>query len=598
MKLNKSTYRQIFDLLKCPPALLVSLVATSLLATLCEAFGIGLILPLLNDSPLDIGTLSKIPLVEDFARFIGNMTLTNRVQFATAALMVIVFARNLFSYLSAILAIDLQVHVENRLQRLIFEQILAVQISFIQGERQGNLLETMMRHSRQTGTLVLTVANGLIHCFTVFIYAVLALLVSWQLTLVAVVLLLAIAKLSDQGLSRRISQLSKKLRTSGMQLMSTMAEELSALHLTHLFAQETRSSKRFASARQSYYEHHTKANKLIALTQPLANSLSMLGLGLLLITGTFLLQAESEFWIGQTVLFLIITLRLMTPVSALNQMKAKIDNLRPYLQSVQAFLCQQDKPLLKNGDVQFEHLQTAILFKDVTFKYKADEDHILRNVTIEIPRGKMTAIVGPSGAGKSTLVHLITRLSDPVSGSILVDGQDLRHFDISSWRSQLAVVSQDVFLFNDTVRANLKFAKSAATDEEMFHATHLAQAHDFIMALPQGYDTMLGDRGVRLSGGQQQRIAIARAMLVNPQLLILDEATSDLDSSTEQAFQEAIAQYCHGHTLLVIAHRLSTIQQADNIIVLDKGIVTEQGTHQELMAKQKQYSQLIQAQYM
>lgn len=596
MKLNLSTYNQVFSLFRQCPILIVGLVLTSLLAIICEGLGIGLILPLLNDSPLQIDVLNKMPRLGGLVEFIGNITFTHRIQLVAVLLVLIVFVRNLFSYLSAVLAISLQINIENKLQKLIFKQILAVQISLIHEERQGSLLETLVRHSRQVGTLVLALANGLIHCFTILVYVSLALFVSWELTLIAVFLFLILVKLSSQGLSTRINQLSKKQQASGLQFMSTMAEELSALHLTHLFAQENRSLKCLVETQQDYYSYHAQVSKLIALSRPLLNVLSTLAIGLLLLAGTFLLRGQSEFWIGQTVLFIIIAFRLMTPVSALNQVKAQIDSLSPYLQSVLEFLRPEGKPLLKNGSTHFESLKTGILFENVTFKYKPNEDKIIKNVTIEIPKGKMTAVVGPSGSGKSTLVHLLTRLDDPGDGSILVDGTDLRQFDITSWRSQLAVISQDVFLFKDTVQANLKFAKPTASDEEMFHAARLAQAHDFITNLPEGYDTMLGDRGVRLSGGQQQRIAIARAILVDPQLLILDEATSDLDSKTERAFQDAIEQYCEGHTLLVIAHRLSTIRKADKIIVLDAGAVIEQGTHKELMLKRGHYWQLLQTQ--
>jgi subfamily B ATP-binding cassette protein MsbA len=259
-------------------------------------------------------------------------------------------------------------------------------------------------------------------------------------------------------------------------------------------------------------------------------------------------------------------------------------------------LNRDDKPYLKDGETQFETFNDVISLNNLTFHYDQSEPAVLGNISIKIPKDQFTAVVGPSGGGKSTLVNLIARLYDCQEGSIMVDGVDLKQLDIASWRTKLAVVSQDSFVFNDTVWSNLRFADQSANDEQIIQAAKLANAHKFINELPEKYDTILGDRGVRLSGGQQQRIAIARAMLADPQLLILDEATSSLDSETERAIQNAIEQFGSNRTVLAIAHRLSTIRAADNIIVLDGGEVVQQGTHDMLMQQGGLYQKLVQMQ--
>jgi ABC-type multidrug transport system fused ATPase/permease subunit len=316
----------------------------------------------------------------------------------------------------------------------------------------------------------------------------------------------------------------------------------------------------------------------------------------LLLANAELHSDESTSWVGAILLFLLLLFRLMGPVSNLvaarNRIVASMNDFNALMQ----FYDEAGRQRMKNGDLQAPPLRRDLVFDRVGFAYKPGEKTVLDDVSLRVERGKMTAIVGPSGAGKSTLINMVARLYDPQQGSIRVDDVDLRELDIGSWRRQLAVVTQDTFIFNDTAANNIGFGHSNASMDRIRSAAEFAAAAEFIEGLPQGYDTMLGDRGVRLSGGQQQRIAIARAVFADPELLIFDEATSNLDTFTERAIQDAMEKISRSRTVLVVAHRLSTIRKADKVVVLEDGRVVEEGRHRELLARRGRYWEMVEHQ--
>ncbi|MCA1993352.1 MAG: ATP-binding cassette domain-containing protein, partial [Coleofasciculus sp. S288] len=296
-------------------------------------------------------------------------------------------------------------------------------------------------------------------------------------------------------------------------------------------------------------------------------------------------------------IYLFLLFRLLPYMGQLNGQRGSLANSAPSTAIVVDFLRRDNKPFMKNGTTPYTKLEQGIRVEGLSFAYPGHDGLVLRGVNLWVPKGTTLALVGSSGAGKSTLADLLPRFYDPLEGSIMVDGRDLREYDIRSLRQSMGIVSQDTFLFNTSVRNNIAYGRPKTTDNEIIEAAKRANAYEFITQLPKGFDTEIGDRGVMLSGGQRQRIAIARALLRNPDILILDEATSALDTVSERLVQQAIDELCRDRTTLVIAHRLSTVQKAHQIAVMDKGRVVEIGTHDELLKKGGHYTRLYSMQF-
>jgi subfamily B ATP-binding cassette protein MsbA len=419
---------------------------------------------------------------------------------------------------------------------------------------------------------------------------------NWQLTLLSIVVVpLSVYPIIRFGNRlRRIATIGQE-RTADMS--TALQETLTGIRIVKGFTREVTEDQRFARINQAYFRTWMKSTQVSAITSPVLEAIGVIGVagiiwygGLQVIRGT---MTPGTFFSFLTAVFL-----MYNPIKRLASSNNIIQQALSSAERVFAVLDVETEAATDTGVRGLDGVRTSIELRGVSFRYEGVETWALRDISLTVRAGEVLALVGSSGAGKTTLVNLIPRFYDPTEGAILIDGVDLREIRLDALRRQIGIVSQETLLFDDTVRNNIAYGKDGTTDEAIIEAAGAAYAHEFIMKLPNGYDTLIGENGVKLSGGERQRLAIARALLRNPPILILDEATSSLDTESERMVQMALANLMKDRTTFVIAHRLSTVQRADRIVVLAGGRVVEIGRHDDLLARGGTYQRLYQMQFM
>jgi len=415
-------------------------------------------------------------------------------------------------------------------------------------------------------------------------YAALALWMSWKMTAIALVFLVLLS-LSLSFIIRITKKEGFVIARANSKVASVVGEFISGIKTVKAFGTEPYELTRFREASVSVMRSVIRTGQAGASVKPVAEALASGVLIVLIVLSVRLLVVGGDLAVPTLLAFLFAIFRLLPLVNELNNARGRLANVHGSWTHTLNFLARGDKPYLCNGLNTSGPLRRAIRFENVSFAYEPGRP-VLQGINLTICRGETIALVGASGAGKSTLVDLIPRFADPTQGRVLYDGTDLRDLRLNSLRAKLAIVNQDTFLFNDTVAGNIAYGLKQVPYERIREVAEQANALHFIEELPEGFETVLGDRGVRLSGGQRQRIAIARALLRDPEILVLDEATSALDSITEQLVQESLERLMAGRTVIVIAHRLSTLEHADQVVVLEAGKIVEQGRYDDLIEQE------------
>ena len=581
----------------------------SLLYALFNSLTFMLIIPILNTmfddgfSPEYVEKLPPVELNQEYLTTLFNYTYShlfdtydrqNVLLLLAAVAIIISFLSNLFRYLGSWTIENMRTRTLQKMRNEMFSRVMDMNVGYFSDQRKGDIISKI---TSDVGVVQFCITNTLQvsfrEPFLIVGYIVMMIAISWELAIFSVLFLPLVALL--------IGNIVKRLRHPARTNQKRMGEMVSTLDESLSGIKVIKSYNATEYIKQKYYDISADLARLTLsmarrqqLASPMSEFLGITAVGVILVSGGALVS-RGALDPGGFIAFIAIFSQITRPV------RTFIDQFANINQGIAAgeriFSIIDTKPEIedKPDARELKGLRDKIEFRHVHFSYDGTRE-VIDDISFEIRRGQTVALVGPSGGGKSTLSELLPRFYDPTSGEILIDGISLRDYTQDSVRAHMSVVAQDTVLFNDTIEGNIAMGRPSATHEEIVEAAKVANADSFIRECPEGYDTNIGDRGVKLSGGQRQRLSIARAVLKNPDILILDEATSALDTESEKLVQDALNNLLKGRTSVVIAHRLSTIHNADKIIVVDHGRIAEQGTHAELMARNGIYAKLIEMQ--
>ena len=507
------------------------------------------------------------------------------------------FVKNIFLYLKNILLYMVQLNIVKDIRDKLYNHIQKLSLGYFNKEKSGTITSVIINDVEQLqGALSVAFQKLFVEPINILTFATLLFIISWKLALIAIVII-PLAGVAIITIGKSIRRKSRRTQKKIAEIMQILSENLSSIRIVKAFVNEKEEIKKFSRETTNYLSLHLKRARLDLIAAPITESFGVIIGVVLLWYGGSEVILQRGLIAEDFIRFILILFSILGPIKQLSNVNIRIQAGAASAERIFNLLDTEPQIVEINNPTKLQNFKNEVVFKNVNFEYFAGDGPVLDNINFSIKKGEVVALVGPSGSGKSTIADLIPRFYDVNSGTIMFDGEDIKNASLASLRNNLGIVSQEVVLFNDTIRNNIAYAQPNKDESEIRKAAEAANALEFIEKTQDGFDTVVGERGVKLSGGQKQRLAIARALLKNPSILILDEATSALDTESEKKVQKAIESLMKDRTALVIAHRLSTVQNADKIIVIEKGVVVENGSHSELYEKNGLYRRLYDIQF-
>jgi len=599
------TYFRLLSFAKPIEKFAIPYIFCTLLAVLFGTFNLVLVGPLLNTlfaANEEVEILARpegLNAIDWFNYYAQQMSISygpyEALKMVCVVIVTSVLLSNAFRYLAERIMENLRIHTLLNLRKTVFNNVMDLHVGYFNNQRKGDIIskissDVQVVQYSVTGTLQVVFKEPMQLLF--FIVALL--MMSVELTLFAL-LIIPVSAFVISKIVKRLKQQATEAQTVYGRMISYLDEALSGVKIVKAFNATSFVKKRFDDENVYYSKIGRRMVRRQQLASPVSEFLGVLMVAIILLYGgNLVINKDPSFTAGTFITYIAIFSQVMRPAKALTSSFSNIHSGIAAGERVLELIDEKPAVVDSENAKELNEFNSEIRIDNLSFNY--GEKAILSDIDLVISKGQTIALVGPSGGGKSTLMDLIPRFMDPVSGRILLDGHDIKDVKVDSLRNLMGIVNQDLVLFNDTIANNIAFGLENVSEDRIVAAAKIANAHEFILNTEEGYQTNIGDRGIKLSGGQKQRLCIARAVLKNPPILLLDEATSALDTESEQLVQEALNKLMKNRTSLVIAHRLSTIQQADKIFVLDAGRIIEQGTHSQLLEKKGLYCRLIEMQ--